>query len=241
MRDVTILTPTADQPTGLRLLESYIGAQTALDRVARWTVVDSGEIASASYHVRREHHPEDSPAQDLCRNLLAGIEAWTLRPTRYLVIAEHDDCLHPGHLAELLSHLERPGVLAAGGSLNRYYHVGLRLYRTFDNPGAALCQTGLCADAVPLLAEAAHECLAADSRGVDAAFWHRIVNGSRSTYVSDQVVGIKGLPGAPGIGEGHRPLETGYEWQHDASGTVLREWCGPYAEHYEEFAACHVS
>jgi hypothetical protein len=153
---------------------------------------------------------------------------------------EHDDCYHPGYLSELLSHLERPGVLAAGGSLNRYYHVGLRLYRTFDNPGAALCQTGMCAPAAALLAAAAVECLAADSRGVDAAFWRRIVNGSRSTYVSDQVVGIKGLPGAPGIGIGHRPAESGSPWQEDASGAVLREWCGPYAEHYEEFAACHA-
>jgi hypothetical protein len=240
MRDLTLITPTADQPTGIALLERYMQDQTAWGRVARWVVADDGThgalLTLRQDHVRLCHPPR--AVHSLCANLAAGL---ALVETPYVAIIEHDDLYHPRYLEELLSHLERPGVLAAGGSLNRYYHVGLRLYRHFGNPGAALCQTGLRREAIGYMSGAIEECRATASRGVDAAFWRRITDEARSTYETDQVVGIKGLPGRPGIGIGHRPLESGYEWQSDPDGVILRQWCGEHAAHYEgyyEVARC---
>ena len=231
--DVTLVTPTADQPTGMALCERYMAAQTAWDRVAEWIVVDDGEAPArptmGQSHVRRRRAPGCSPAQSLGRNLLAVIPRLT---TEFIIIIEHDDCYHPFHLERLLAEMEAPAVWAAGDDLQRYYHVGLRRWRTFDNWGAALCQTGLRRAAVERLRRAAEECVRQDWRGIDARFWSSLPAEHRATYRAEQVVGIKGLPGAPGIGIGHRPEESGYEWAEDPQGEKLREWCGAAAKHY---------
>lgn len=51
----------------------------------------------------------------------------------------------------------------------------------------------------------------------------RTFQGPRSLLDSANVVGIKGLPGRPGIGVGHRP-DFG---DPDPDGRILAEWLGP--------------
>lgn len=234
--DLTLLTPTADQPTGIALCERYMRSQTAWDRVAEWIVVDDGREPAAltlgQSHIRRTREPGCSPAQSLGRNLLQAIPR--LR-TEFVAVIEHDDLYHPFHLEILLGHLEHPSVFIAGDDLQRYYHVGRRQWREFDNWGGALCQTGFRRSAAGDLRRAAEECVRQDWRGIDAKFWSFVPKAARKTYRAEQVVGIKGLPGAPGIGIGHRPEESGYEWNGDPDGAKLREWAGEAARQYEGF------
>lgn len=237
MRDVTLITPTADQPYGIALAEQYMQAQTALVRVAEWIVADDGiepaKLALGQRHIRREREPGDSPAQSLARNLLAATPRVS---TEFVVVWEHDDAYLPRHLETLLERLERPGILAAGDDEQRYYHVGARKWIALDNVGAALCQTGLRADVLPMLEAAASKCLREDSRGIDAAFWAAVPDDRKALYRAGQVVGIKGLPGRAGIGIGHRPDESCYRWHSDPEGHVLRAWCGPAARNYSRAA-----
>lgn len=234
--DVTLLTPTADQPTGFALCELYMAAQTTWDRVAQWIVADDGlEPARPTLgqrHLRRRRERDCTGAQSLCRNLLRALPEVR---TEYVVIVEHDDLIHPRHLETLLGHLRDSGSWIAGDDLQRYYHVGLRQWRTFDNWGASLAQTGFRREVLPALQRALEECLVAGWRGVDAKFWSFVPQQHWRTYRAEQVVGIKGLPGAPGIGIGHRPAESGYEWHQDPRGLKLREWCGEAAENYFGF------
>lgn len=238
MRDVTLVTPTADQPTGMGLLADYTFAQTARTRSAAWLVVDGGRepictddvMGIDADYIRRRPGMTETPVENLCHNLRRALEEVT---TEFVIILEHDDCYLPRHIETMMQKLAQPGVLAAGDDQQRYYHVPTRRYLQLDNVGAALCQTGFRSEALPLMLDAIHECHHIGSRGIDAAFWSRIKGHQRSLYRAQQVVGIKGLPGAPGIGVGHRPDVSGYEWLDDSDGEKLREWCGDYASNYD--------
>lgn len=236
MADLTLITPTADQPIGMALCERYMVAQTAWSRVARWVVVDDGEekasLSLGQEHVRREREPGCSGVQSFCSNLLAAVP---FVETEYVAIIEHDDCYHERHLEFLLDWLSRPEVLLAGDDEQRYYHVGLRQWRVFDNwRGASLYTTGFRQQVLPLYERAAAQCLKHNAKGVDAFLWDEMEERHKRTYRVSQAVGIKGLPGRAGIGIGHRPQESGVEWNEDPDGEVLRAWCGAYAKEYKE-------
>jgi glycosyltransferase involved in cell wall biosynthesis len=234
MRDVTLVTPTADQPTGIALCERWMVAQTAWDRVAQWLVVDDGQqptpLTMDQRYVRREREADCTPERSLCANLMAALP---LVETEYVAIIEHDDFYFPDYLATLMAHLAQDGVLIAGDDEQRYYNVATRQWQLYDNwRGGSLYQTGLRRETLPKLREAAEVCFADNWRGVDARLWGLVPAQSSRTYRAHMAVGIKGLPGRPGIGIGHRPDET---WNDDPGLTKLYEWAGEYAETYACF------
>lgn len=234
--DLTLITPTADQPTGMSLCERYMAAQTAAERVVQWVVVDDGDeparLTAGQVHVRRRREPGCTLVESFCRNLLAALPHVR---TEFVAVIEHDDLYHARHLEVLLRYLERPNVMVAGDDLQRYYHVGLRLWKTFDNWGAAMCQTGFRRGVIGEFRAAAEDSLRSGWRGVDAQFWSRVPKSQWAVYRAEQVVGIKGLPGRPGIGIGHRPTESGCAWAEDPDGVVLRGWCGEHTETYIQY------
>lgn len=233
MRDVTLVTPTADQPTGMALCERWMGTQTAWHRVAEWIVADDGKqpapLTMGQNHIRREREPDCTPEQSLCRNLLAALPVAT---TEYIAIIEHDDFYFPRYLETLLGHLDT-GVLIAGDDEQRYYNVATRQWQIYDNwRGGSLYQTGFRRAALPLFYQALHACEETSFKGVDASFWNLVPKQQAVTYRARQAVGIKGLPGRTGIGIGHRPDET---YNDDPQLAKLREWIGAHASVYFRF------
>lgn len=233
---VTLVTVTCDQPTGLRLCEQWMRQQTIPLGSLQWIVVDDGldaaTVTCGQQYIRRARDPQTSGAASLCRNLLAALPEVG---GDQVIVIEHDDYYAPTHLEGMLAQLATPGILAAGDDKQRYYHVGARRWKVYQNRGAALCQTGFHRELLPLFHEVIEECLAADVYGVDARFWSRLPADQKLLEHTATVVGIKGLPGRTGLGVGHRPA-TIARWAPDPTLERLRQWIGDDAAAYAECA-----
>jgi hypothetical protein len=157
-----------------------------------------------------------------------------------VVIIEDDDWYSPDHLAGLVHRLESADV--AGHGLQRYYHAPSRRALQLTNKGSCLAQTGFRRSLIPLMDSACDRCIEDGSRGVDARFWeaarHRPDDIVQDVYTDGDAtcIGMKGLPGRPGLGIGHRPAEGGHPWQADPDLAQLREWIGDDVDAYRPFS-----
>jgi hypothetical protein len=141
-----------------------------------------------------------------------------------VVILEDDDVYLPGHVLNVLSALE--GADLVGERESRYFNVASGRWRVL--PGtyhASLCSVGTKGPATERLRELCR----GGGRMLDMRLW-RSFTGPKALLETHNVVGIKGLPGRPGIGVGHR----------DGFGTLdngskLQTWVGDYAQNYEIF------
>ena len=230
---VTILTPTRDQPTGIALCERWLRAQTVWNTLPlQWIVVDDGivpaDLTLSQTHLRRP--AGDAGPTSLCSNLLRAL---SFIEGEIVVVCEHDDYYAPTHLERILEQFH-DGVDLAGDDQQRYYHVGLRRWRIFQNRGASLCQTAFRRELIPTFADVLQRCLLAQTYGVDAALWTAVGEDRKSLQRTETVVGIKGVPGPQGLGIGHRP-DVVRKWIADADGATLREWIGADASVYAPF------
>lgn len=233
--DVTLVTVTADQPTGIALCEGFMRAQTVDVSAMRWVVVDDGlqaaTLTMGQAHVRRAREPECRPAESFCRNLLAAIPHVG---TPWAIFVEHDDWYSPRHLETLLELMARPGSQIAGDGRQRYYNVKERCWRPFVNFGACFCQTALHARQLPLLERLVRQGLAANHYGIDGRLWRHVPRSRWTLRDAGTALGIKGLPGRAGLGLGHRPTA---DWYPDLELVRLREWIGDAADLYAPFYA----
>lgn len=236
MRGLTIITPTGDRPEALALLRRYVARQTYRGRL-QWIIIDDGRQIAADvppippagastfvYTYRRRDEP-GVPGGSLNRNLINA-----LRHVQFdrVAIMEDDDWYAPTYLetmAELLDH--HP---LAGESRSRYYNVRDRRYYLPGNTRwASLCQTGFRRE---ILAEVDASC----RRGtpfIDLELWKRDIRGKHLIHNHGLAVGIKGMPGRRGIGQGgHR---TGRQYTADPDLRQLRGWIGDDVERYREF------
>lgn len=210
---VTVITPTCNRPVGLEQAVLMLALQTR--QADEWLIC------------RNEEPP--GPI-----NLALNIQNGLARATGdVIIIWEDDDWYHPTHIERLVRQFEEhKGLFAAGDDLQRYYNLPQRVYRTFDNVGASLCQTAISAAAKSLLSDVAHVCSMRGSYGIDTTFWREAIGSYETSLVRTKtVVGLKGLPGQPGLGVGHRPKGSG--WLPDPTGQILAEWIGDEdAKHY---------
>lgn len=190
----------------------------------QWIVADDGvnpaPLTMGQLHIRRER--KETGGASLAKNILAAIPHVT---GDYVLIMEDDDYYRPDHIEVCLRFLER--YPATGCIWLDYYNVQHRKWRRIKNSCAALCNTALRREHLPLLAEAAEQALAEGIYHVDRLFWQRV--DKSGLHQVKTVVGIKGLPGLEGIGIGHRPDGN---WNTDRDGRVLREWLGEDADRY---------
>lgn len=190
----------------------------------QWIVADDGLVAApltmGQQHIRRERKEEGGAS--LAMNLLAAIPHVT---GQLVIIMEDDDYYRPDHIAVCVEHLR--SHRAAGCRWLNYYNVQMRAWRRIRNTCAALCNTSLRAECLPLLEASAREALAQRSYHIDGLFWRRV--GNAGLHDRQTVIGIKGLAGMPGIGVGHKPSPG---WKQDPFGEKLREWVGDDARYY---------
>lgn len=219
---VSAITPTADQPLGLLLLERYMARQTV--QPDDWIVADDGvepaKLTMGQTHLVRKREHEGG--RSLAGNMLAAL---AYAPGDVVVVFEHDDWYAPNHIEVCLDRLR--SAPATGSMFQRYYNVEQRCWRLMRNVGSALCNTAFRAELVPTMLAAANRASASGSYGVDRLFWDSVTGGD--VHEIDTVVGIKGLPGRQGLGMGHRP---GDGWTHDPQLAQLQNWIGNDVENY---------
>jgi len=228
---VSLITPTCDRPLAFAWCEAFKRRQTR--QPDEWIVADGGKrhAVTAASAQKYGHYPNSPGVLNFINNLRLALR-WA--EGDIIVFMEDDDYYSPLHVEQLVGFLEAsPWALAAGDDRQRYYNVATRQYRTFDNIGASLCQTALRREVVPILLEQMDLCLQRKSYGVDTNFWRALPTERWALKRIDTVVGIKGLPGQPGLGIGHRPK--GPDWRDDLDGAVLSSWVGQDASMYFGF------
>ncbi len=228
MGGVTIITPTGGRPAAFALCERWVSQQTLQDW--RWIVVDDGEpetrctMGQTVIRARPCWQPGENTQ---ARNLLIALTALTASDDKILIFQD-DDFYAPGYLGLMSQRLEEAALV--GEKETVYYHVGRRGYHVNRNKiHASLCQTGMRREMLPALT-------AICERGEKFIDLKLFAAGNGRSKLYEQTfssIGIKGLPGRPGIGIGHRPR--GLPWIADPDLKMLSKWIGADAGAYEEF------
>jgi len=224
---ISVITPTADRPRGIELCERYMARQTV--QPDEWIVADGGHIpAKLTMGQVHLHKPSPPGAANLAGNILRALDAVT---GDIVVIVEDDDHYAPNHIAACVAGLKRWPAYGCARLL--YYNVEHRCWVQMANRGSALCQTAFRRELIPDMRDACHGAYRDNSVAVDWRFWQ---DRQALAIGPKTVIGIKGLPGRPGLGIGHRPKnQRNRKWGEDPSMKKLREWIG---EAWKEYEAC---
>lgn len=221
---LSVITCTGDRPEAFDLCIKFVLRQTWRGPL-QWIVVDDG-VAPTNWRcipwsaergmlARIYPRPSWSPGSNtLARNLLAAIPEVIY--DRVLFV-EDDDWYARTYFAAMAKALDGSCQIV-GDPHSFYYHLPSRRYRTFDGVHCSLAQTGIRAEMLPFLMEI---CERAEPF-IDVELWRQ--PWSRYYERMGLVTGMKGLPGRPGIGIGHRPR--GHEWIADPRLDALRARIG---------------
>lgn len=233
MEGLTVITPTGARPTAFALAERWMSRQTYRGPL-QWVVIDDCLPRTRCTMEQQVILPNWTwgPGQNTqAANLLLG-----LRAARYdkVIIIEDDDWYGPAYLDVMGARLDEADIV---GEMNaRYYNAATRIYHISPNIAhSSLCQTGLRATALPILMYACQS----GRRWLDIDLWKGSAGAdlNRRMYppqVPPLSIGIKGLPGRPGIGIGHR-MRSSPVFLTDHNLEVLRSWIGEDAGEYARF------
>jgi len=200
---ITAITPTGDRPLAFALCQRWMERQTVWP--TQWLVIDDGKTPlkidlSFSFikYIRREPLPSD-PKHTLCQNLSAALPFIT---GDKIIIIEDDEYYAPEYLAGMAARLAYHEVVGIKNS--KYYHLPSGGHCTHSNGShASLAQTAFRSASLP----AFKRCLDMRSQQfLDIRLWQRTYRTLRGFLFIDEpplYLGIKGLPGRPGIGIGH--------------------------------------
>lgn len=201
---ITAITPTGDRPLAFALLQKWVENQTK--KIDQWIVVDDGKGVMGLLHlpqdrvityVRREPQPGEPP-HTLLLNLKAALPHIL---GDKIIILEDDEYYAPAYAEGMAAAMDAFEVVGLG--LSKYYHLPTGCYGV---PGtrrhASLAQTAFRSSFLSEFAQ-----LLVGDPYLDMRLWRQA--GKRGhVFVDDDApiyLGIKGLPGRPGIGAGHNP------------------------------------
>lgn len=215
---ITAITPTGGRPEALGLCDQYMQRQTCQD--FRWVVLDDCDPqAYTPTRADKIIRPDWRWATGDNTQHKAMLEL--LKEPGPVVIIEDDDWYHPDWIRTCIEQLEHHELFGERHTL--YYHVANRTWKRMNNAHhASLCATACRGSAKDILIAVCH----AGARMIDHQLWR-----SHQGHLvdTDQVIGIKGLPGRPGIGVGHK-MNNG---KPDQDLGKLRGWIGNDVTAYE--------
>lgn len=233
MDGVTVITCTGGRPEAFRLCIEFVDSQM-YGGGFQWIIVDDSGQKQDRPLVRFERsiiirppHRWQPGMNTLAANILAALPH--IEYDRILFV-EDDDRYPPDYVFRMASALEDAALV--GGAPARYYHVGVRKYRHLGNTHhASLCETAMRREVLPTLKKI---CESPNSQFIDVRLWETW-QGSKKLIPDSGVIGMKGMPGRPGIGIGHRPEIQRSEWYDDGNLATLRRWIGDDVKLYEPF------
>lgn len=194
---LNVLTPTGARPEAFARCVEYMAAQTYAGPV-RWIIVDDGPEPIRTPRIRDwictriRPAPLWQPGENTqARNLLAGLP-WVDGP---LAIVEDDDAYAPWWLERVSEWLETHDLV--GEAPSHYRHLNGAEKIMGNTTHASLCATAMRDGAI----DAFRQVLTEHKTMIDVELWKR---GGKLYPWAGGVIGIKGYPGRPGIGVGHR-------------------------------------
>lgn len=225
---LTLLTCTGARPEAFAICEKLMAAQDYAGQVI-WIIVDDGEVPTPVTFERegwevRVVRPSPRWKQGdntQARNMRAGL-AYVDESARLLVI-EDDDYYAPTWLSRMDHELMFADLV--GERRARYYNIKTRHYRQLQNMHhSSLCSTAMKGRAIPVL----HEICKRTTKFIDLDLW-KDARLRKRLLESNDVVGIKGLPGRGGIGMGHRE-----SFGNPDTVGIFAQWLGAGAELYAD-------
>ena len=223
---ITLLTCTGGRPEAFALCEKWMSRQTI--PAHEWIVVDDCEPKTVTTmgQVRIEPRPAWSGKATLCRNLLAGLERVTGDSVAFI---EDDDYYAPTYIEKMRQLLDVAPLVGEG--LTRYYNVRTRSHTNCCNATHASLAGTVCRSwCIPKIAEMTEGL--GSQLYCDFAIWKALEHSILSLN-SNLYIGMKGLPGRPGLAGGHRD---GVCAEPDPDMATLYDWIGEDARHYEHFS-----
>lgn len=232
---ITIVTPTGHRPAVIQLLKKYIEAQTYKDEIT-WVIVNDGV-------------PDDVPFNEVQGVELISIAATTTwhsgyntqrlnwmdalkvipKDTSAIFCMEDDDYYSPEYLETYVKLLDTFSLVGEGN--NKYYYVPGKCFKEMNNyVHTSLSSLAFRSGMLSTFLEALHS----GEVFFDTVLWDLVRKQRISSLLftnHNLSIGIKGLPGRPGIGVGHTPEK----YESDPFFTKLDEWCKESANNYMEF------
>jgi len=231
---ITVIIPTGDRPLAFALCQKWLLMQSRQpDQII---IVDDGKtpippIIPCDY-IRREPLPGDPP-HTLNLNML---EALKHVKHDHIIIFEDDEYYGPDYLAEMEKWFPYGELIGIGYS--KYYHLPSGGYSRHENAfHASWAQSAFRSSMIPRVRLCAQ---GKDRHYLDVRVWRSIGGevmpgtlapggkkiGTKGYLFDDSkmslYVGMKGLPGRPGIGAGHKASM--YNQRDDANRSVLKKW-----------------
>lgn len=231
---ISIITPTGARPESFELCLQWVKRQTK--PADEWIIIDDGEdkLDLSNLEIPGTDivvvHPEkvwrlgDNTQK---RNMLIGLDC---SKGDVLAVIEDDDWYAPNYIEAMYAELMNPRYhLEAVGELNsRYYNIRYRKWCILNNSSfSPLCQTMFRRTLVPVLKQVLAE---GDTR-FDIRFWRKLTCPRYLFPETKLTVGMKAMPGRPGLGIGHNPDTPSWR-QDNAELDHLRKWIGDDAEAY---------
>lgn len=260
---LAIVTPTGGRPEAMALCARWMSQQTFLrlnEREVDWEWIVIDDVAKIDrvpgyfselfpwYDSSSSERPTNifirepswQPGQNTQKvNLETALNCLTyneldpaILEAEAIAFIEDDDWYAPNYLEDMVAKLDE-GYDIVGEANARYYHVPTGRRRQLQNvEHASLCQTVIRAELLPLFRKA----LDSNERYFDIVLWQLVTKHKLRRFLfpeSERCVGIKGLPGREGIGNGHAPNS---HWKEDTTGSFLQSWVGAEAaKFYEPF------
>lgn len=219
MPNVTLITPTRNRPISFELLEGWVRRQTVQPN--QWIVVNDGKLPYRYTMGQDVIHrsPRSGEGHSLPENLLAAIPH---THGDFIFVIEDDDWYHPTYIEEHVKALEG-GQDIVGCKPSRHYNLLTRRFRVFQFEGH--CNLGSTAVSKHGLRELHKVCRDRADFRVDVNLWPRVARKVIRENPTEKVahVGLKGMPGEPGLGMGHR---VNYGTRDMSDMPVLRQWIG---------------
>jgi hypothetical protein len=218
-RGITLITPSGERYEAIERTIYYINRQT-YNGPLQWILSDDSSIhyniskpdnVQHFSHILRTYPGNKS---DSFRGNV--IVALPLVLFDRIIIIEDDDWYSQNYIKEYAARLDSYQLVGEGPA--RYYNVKNQSYRILgNNKRASFCQTGLQSKIIEKLFVSCQK----DSAFVDARLWNKDV---RKFIFQDKAncIGIKGMPGRPGIGMGHRCKS----FTKDKEWKTLENWIG---------------
>jgi len=152
--------------------------------------------------VKRHPVPEWKPGMNTQkRNLLLAFNIIDLFVVEKVFIVEDDDYYSPVYLEKMMSYLQKYKMVGEANTV--YYNIPQRRYRlNVNSRHSSLFQTAFDITLLPEVRK-----LVEKSTGfIDMNIWKGLNTSKKLFYTNGHPlsIGIKGLPGRPGIGIGHR-------------------------------------